>query len=144
MRVYNIHKHNANNIITIWLLVMTFGNIVLSYKNRYLCLWKHEFFAHIFIFFFRLFFHFAYIAFQVKRAIFAVVLPYLSIQMKTWYIKWKRKGSIFNSYSIFSTFYFPFFPFCIIDFKCRFFIRFITFKIFNEFSDRSWISAVEI
>lgn len=105
MRVYNIHKHNANNIITIWLLVMTFGNIVLSYKNRYLCFCKHEFFAHIFIFFFfRLFFHFAYIAFQVKRAIFAVVLPYLSVQMKTWYVhKIKKEKGRFSIHT-------PFFP----------------------------------
>ena len=38
----NIHKHNANNIITIWLLVMAFGNIVLSHKNRCICLFSNE------------------------------------------------------------------------------------------------------
>lgn len=53
----NIHKQNANanNIITIWLLVMAFGNIVLSHKNRYLCLFSNEsccVFVCIFWFFF--------------------------------------------------------------------------------------------
>lgn len=127
----NIHKHNANanNIITIWLLVMAFGNIVLSHKNRYLCLFSNESCCLCICVYFFFFLH--VIAQQVKSWHYFFFFFYSSLTARNTLIQpWmKRRKKVDFQFQV-SEFFFLFLSsffislcnffcfFCTIQFKC--------------------------